>query len=142
MRRFLVLAALLTALLVTGNAQSTTGAPPCELTAQLTMTTATTTQIVALAAGQAVRVCGFVLQGSGSATATTVKFVHGTGTACATGIADLTPAWNMPASAVAMPNGVIAPSGVVLFKTAVGSALCATSSAAGTVRMLVIYAQY
>ena len=44
----------------------------CNNSAQLQMTTATTTQLVALVASQKVRVCSFSIQGSTSATGTTL----------------------------------------------------------------------
>lgn len=105
------------------------------------MTTATTTQLVALVAGAKVRICSYAIQGSTTSTATTLKLVYGTGTACATGTTSLTPAWNMPASSTALPMSEGAGVGE-LFQTPVGDALCATSSAAGTVNIRVTYAQF
>ena len=105
------------------------------------MTTATTTQIVAVGSTAKVRICAYAIQGSTSSTATTLKLVYGTGTACASGTTALTPAWNMSASSTALPfsqgHGV-----GELFQTPVGDALCATSSAAGTVNISVTYAQF
>jgi hypothetical protein len=113
----------------------------CNKSAQLQMTTATTTQIVALSTGQQVRICAYAIQGSTTATGTTLKLVYGTGTACATGTTSLTPAWNLPASSVALPfsegHGV-----GELFQTLASNALCATNSAAGTVNISVTYAQF
>ncbi len=113
----------------------------CNHFAQLQMTTATTTQIVALVAGAEVRICSYAIQGSTTSTATTLKLVYGTGTACASGTTSLTPAWNMPASSTALPftqgHGV-----GELFQTPAGDALCATNSAAGTVNISVTYAQF
>lgn len=113
----------------------------CNNSKMLQMTTATTTQLVALVAGQSVRVCSYAIQGSTTSTATTLQLVYGTGTACATGTTALTPAWNMPASSTALPmthgDGV-----GQLFATPAGDALCATSSAAGTVNLLISYAQF
>lgn len=125
-----------------GNAAGNlAGLTICNASAQLQMATATTTQIVALAASQKIRVCGYAIQGSTSATATTLKLVYGTGTACATGTTQITPAWNMPVSSVAMP--MAHGSGIgELFSTATGNALCATSSAAGTVNIFLTYSQY
>lgn len=107
----------------------------------LQMTTATTTQLVALVAGESVRVCAYAIQGSTTSTATTLKLVYGTGTACATGTTALTPAWNMPASSTALPSTQGHGVGQ-LFATPAGDALCATSSAAGAVNILVTYAQF
>jgi len=113
----------------------------CNQSVALQMTTATTTQLVALVAGEQVRVCSYAIQGSTTSTATTLKLEYGTGTACATGTTALTPAWNMPASSTALPmthgHGV-----GQLFAAPAGNALCAVSSAAGTVNILVTYAQF
>jgi hypothetical protein len=113
----------------------------CNQSKFLQMTTATTTEIVPLVAGQKVRVCGYEIQGSTTATATTLKLVYGTGTACATGAVQLTPAWNMPASSTALPMAAGTGAGE-LFATAAGNALCSTSSAAGTVNIRVTFAQF
>lgn len=113
----------------------------CNQSSLLQMTTATTTQIVALASGQEVRVCAYEIQGSTTATATTLKLVSGTGTNCGTGTANLTPAWNMPASSTALP--MASGSGIgELFSTPVGAALCATNSAAGTVNIRVTWTRF
>lgn len=106
----------------------------CDSFAFLQMTTATTTQLVALAAGKSIRVCAYSIQGSTTATATTLRFVQGTGSNCATGLASITPAWNMPASSTALPSSVGSGLGQV-FATGAGNALCATSTAAGTVNI-------
>ena len=113
----------------------------CNKFAQLQMTTATTTQIVALAAGQQIRICAYAIQGSISSTATTLKLVYGTGTTCATGTTSLTPTWNLPASSTALPFSEGHGLGE-LFQTPAANALCATSSAAGTVNISVTYAQF
>jgi hypothetical protein len=113
----------------------------CNNFAQLQMTTATTTQIVALVSSQKVRICAYAIQGSTTATATTLKLVYGTGAACVTGTANLTPAWNLPASSTALPFSEGKGDGE-LFQTLAGNALCATNSAAGTVNISVTYAQF
>lgn len=105
------------------------------------MTSATTTQIVALVSGQKVRVCAYAIQGSTTSTATTLKLVYGTGTNCASGTTSITPAWNMPASSTALPFSEGHGAGEIM-QTAAGDALCATSSAAGTVNIHVTYAQF
>lgn len=104
------------------------------------MTTATTTQIIALGSGQQIRVCAYAIQGSTTATATTLKLVYGTGTNCATGTTSLTPAWSLPATT---PAFLSQGHGVgELFQTPAGDALCGTNSAAGTVNILVTYGQF
>jgi hypothetical protein len=113
----------------------------CNHFKQLQMTTATTTQLVALVSGQQVRICAYALQGSTTSTGTTLTLVYGTGTSCATGTTSLTPAWNMPASSTALPFSEGKGVGE-LFQAPAGNALCATSSAAGTVNISVTYAQF
>jgi len=111
------------------------GVVACDSSAQLAMSAATTTQMVALAAGKAVYVCGFAINGGG---ATTTKLVAGTGTSCGTGTVTLTPAFSLgTATTVAMGGGL----GYVA-KAAAGNALCATNSAAVTANIFVAYTQF
>jgi len=111
----------------------------CNLTASLQMTTATTTQIIALSGTTSIHVCSYQIQGSTTSTATTLKLVAGTGTNCGTVTATETPAWNMAASSSTVQN--IGTWGQ-LFVAPSGSALCGTNSAAGTVNIEVSYTQY
>jgi len=130
------------AIYIAGNAAGLqTGLAVCNNSAQLQMATATTTQIVALSGTTAIRVCAISVQGSVTSTATTLKFIAGTGTACATPTATLTPTWNFPLSTSAPPWGLGSGIGT-LFQTPAGSALCATNSAAGTVNIMISYTQY
>lgn len=97
------------------------------------ITTATTTQLVALSAGKAVYVCGF------SATfgaTTTLGFEYGTGTNCGTGTTALT--------------GVMAPAtGTFIsmnsdgtdFTAPSGNALCAVSTGTGGIQGVLTYVQ-
>jgi hypothetical protein len=112
-----------------------TGLVGCDSSAQLTVSTATTTQIVALVAAKTIYICGFLINGAGAATA---KLVYGTGTNCATGQVSLTPAFTLAAgSNVSFGNGL----GYVL-KTASANALCLTNSAAVAANVLVTYTQF
>jgi hypothetical protein len=114
---------------------STAGIVKCDSSAQLTMSTATTTQMVAPAAGKSIYVCGFAINGGG---ATTAKLVAGTGTNCGTGTVTLTPAFSLAnATTVALGGGL----GYVA-KAASGNALCATNSAAATANLFVAYTQF
>lgn len=117
------------------------GLTVCDKSAQLQMTTATTTQLVALVANQKIRVCGYQIQGSTVATATNVTLVYGTGAACVTGTTAITPAFTYPASSVGLPASYGGGAGEV-FQTIASNALCATSSAAGTVNIFVTYTQF
>lgn len=139
LRRFALIFALLTGC---SFAQQQIILPTvCNQSTFLQMTTATTTQLVALAAGASIRVCSYAIQGSTTSTATTLKFEYGTSASCAAGATALTPTWNMPASSTALPSSQGHGVGQ-LFQTPAGDALCAVSSAAGTVNIFITYAQF
>ena len=112
--------------------------PPisCNQSVVISMSAATTAQLVALVAGQRIHVCGFVLQG---AAVTTIKFVSGTGANCGTGTADLTGpfAFNTTPSTVPFGSGVGR-----AFSTPIGAALCATNSQAAQVQGVASFAQF
>lgn len=94
----------------------------------------TTAELVPLSASTVIRVCSFGLTDS---LAGTVKFIDGTGSACATSPSDLT------AAMVAPTNGFIGLSAGngSLIRTRAGRALCLTSGT-GTITGWVSYAQY
>lgn len=94
-----------------------------------------------LVSAKKVRVCSYALQGSTTSTATTLKFVYGTGSNCASGTTAITPTFNFPASSTSLPFGQGAGLGEV-FQTAASNELCATNSAAGTVNIFIAYTQY
>lgn len=90
-------------------------------------------QLVALTAAQRVYVCGFGFE-SDTAT-TTVQFIYGTGTACATGETDITgPMTLLASNPIAVANG-----GATQFATAAGNALCVELGAATQVNGWVTY---
>lgn len=106
----------------------------CTNQASATVTAAATTQVVALAASQVIRVCSFSVGMSASGTA---KFVQGTGANCGTGTADITPATNITSGNVwAIGNGEAS-----VLRTGSGNALCVTA-ATGNAQVFVTYAQY
>ena len=92
-------------------------------------------ELVALVSGDIIHVCGF---GFESDTATTsVQFIYGTGTACATGETDLTgPMTVLASTPVAVANG-----GATQFRTAASNALCIELGAATQVNGWVTYYQ-
>lgn len=115
----------------------TTSLDPCFVTAKqsvaISIAGATATQLVALAAGKSVYVCGFTA--SVGAT-TTIQLQYGTGSVCASGTTQLT--------------GVIAPStGTVVsfaadgteFTAPAGNALCLTPTGTGGVQGFLSYVQ-
>ncbi len=106
----------------------------CDSSAVLTMSTSTTTQAIALAAGKSVYVCGFVLNADGK---TTAQLVQGTGSNCGTGQSSMTPAFSLTAGgSVGIGQGV----GRLLAANA-GSAVCVTNTSKSTLSVLLIYAQ-
>jgi hypothetical protein len=107
----------------------------CPSSAVINVAAAATTQLVALASSQIIRVCSFVI--SGDTLATTATFVYGTGANCGTGQVALTGAMRLP------DEGSIALSGMngSLFRSIASNALCLTA-ATGAVTGFVTYAQY
>jgi hypothetical protein len=103
----------------------------------ITPATATTTQIVAAAAGKTIYVTAWYL-GNG-ATAQTVIFQSGTGSSCATGEAAVSPTFALPAST---PGVVMGDGSAVIFSAGLGNALCATTSAASSTPIMVTYQQF
>lgn len=112
----------------------------CTANAFLNMTTATTTEIVALSGSTHIYVCSFSVVSEGDV-ASTVKFVSGTGSNCATSQEDRSSGMILGAGAtvgVARGSG----EGMILKTGAAGDALCVTSSGAANVGIDVSYAQF
>lgn len=100
------------------------------------------TELVAISGSTTIYVCGFSLATS-SSTAVSVRLVKGTGTACATNEASVTPTYVLQAPASVGPTGIVVPpSGHTGLKTAAGDALCIETNAAQTVQAIVWYAQF
>ena len=119
-----------------GNASGNlAGVVSCDNSAQLTISTATTTQMVALVAAKSIYICGFVINGAG---ATTAKFVYGTGANCATGPVNLTPAFTLATGSNIVYGGGLG----YITKTIAANALCVTNSAAVAANVLVSYTQF
>jgi hypothetical protein len=112
----------------------------CTNNAFLNMTTATTTEIVALSGSTVIYVCSFSIVSEGDAQ-TSVKFVSGTGTDCATSQADRSSGMILTAGAtvgISRGSGV----GMVLKSDAGGDALCVTQSGAANIGVDISYAQF
>lgn len=110
----------------------------CTSTARLNMTTATTTEIVALSGSTHVYVCSYSFHVSAAAD---VKLVSGTGTNCATSAADITANWDF-AAADAGVNRTSGGGSIVAKTNDAGDAVCAVSSASVDVDVEVSYAQF
>lgn len=120
------------------NIQGQNSARPiyCSESAFLNMTTATTTQLVALTASQIIYVCSYAFEAAG---ATNAKLVYGTGTNCATGTTDATPTWEWTAQTGINRNSG---GGNIVTKTAVSNAICASSSAAVNLKVEISYTKF
>jgi hypothetical protein len=129
-------AAPATASYMAGNSSGNlAGIVACDSSALIVVSTATTSQIVALVSGKSIYVCALAINGGG---ATTAKLVYGTGTNCGTGQTNLTPAFSLAlATTVSLGGGV----GYVT-KTPSGNALCVTNSAAVAANVFVAYTQF
>lgn len=103
--------------------------------AAISVSTATTTQLVALSASAVIHVTSFDVIAGGSGN---ITFVYGTGSSCGTGTTSLTGAYPLTAQAgIAKGNGL----GPVLVVPA-GNALCVTTSAAVQMSGSVSYTQF
>jgi len=112
-----------------------TGLVACDNSALLSTAAATTTQAIALQAGKSIYVCGYVVNAGGT---NTVRIVQGTGTNCATGLTNMTPAFNLINGGLMTFGGGLGH----LLRTNAGRALCITSTAAAALNILVIYTQF
>jgi hypothetical protein len=117
--------------------QNSTSPIYCTESAFLNMTTATTTQIVALSGSTVIYVCSYSIHVGGAAD---VKLVSGTGTNCVTGQADESTNYDFGAADAGINR--TAGGGNIVLKTDAGDALCVTSSAAVDVDVEVSYAQF
>lgn len=108
----------------------------CDNTAIYDASTNGSTQLVALTSSQTIYVCGYSFGVGG--TATNVKLVYGTGSNCATGATNITPAYQLAA------NGGIVDRAPYYngMKTAASNALCINASAANAVQAVVYYTKY
>lgn len=108
----------------------------CEDTVAVSVGAGATTQLVALAAGEQIRVCSFSLS---MAAAGTVQLITGTGVNCAAGPTALTGAYTL---AQGIPLGVGGNLGRAMTGPA-GDALCLVTTGAGaTAQGVLSYAQY
>lgn len=102
---------------------------------KIDVSTATTTQLVALASSQKIYITSWDVIAAGTGT---IKLVYGTGSSCGTGTTDLTGAYSLVAqSGIAKGNGL----GPVLVVPA-SNALCVTTSAAVGMQGSVSYTQF
>lgn len=91
------------------------------------------TELVALTSGRTIYVCGYSIMAGGTVN---VKLIYGTGTACATGSANMTPTYQLLAQ-VGIVDGSPFNRGL---KTASANALCINTSAGVSTQAIVYYA--
>jgi hypothetical protein len=112
-----------------------TGIIQADASAAISVSTATTTQIVALSSSKKIYVSSFDVIAGGTGN---ITFVYGTGSNCGTGTTSLTGAYNLTAQAgIAKGNGL----GAVLVVPA-SNALCVTTSAAVQMSGSIAYTQF
>lgn len=130
-----LLALLVIPLLLLASPVAAATAPAADSSVAINVSTATTTQLVALSAGKRIYITSFDVIAAGTGN---IGFVYGTGSSCGTGTTALTGTYNLVAQAgIAIGTGL----GSVLVVPA-GNALCVTTSAAVGMAGSVSYAQY
>jgi hypothetical protein len=102
------------------------------------ITTATTTQLVALSAGQTVFVCGFTFAMTG--TTPTFQFEYGTGASCGTGTTVLTGAFQNDI-ATGFGQYIYGGGEMTIFAAASANALCIVSAGTPTINGVVTFVQ-
>jgi len=104
----------------------------CNAAAQYSSSVAGTTQLVPLATGKAIYICGYDIS---AAAGSTLQLVYGTGSNCGTGTTNVTPAFTPTNTNDSSPffRGLLVP---------LSNALCLTQTGAVAVQALVFYGQY
>jgi hypothetical protein len=112
-----------------------------------TLSTTVTVQQIAGVANQKIYICGYYILASTATTAVTLKWTEGTGGACGTGTANVTPAiFTTPTSAPTVANFTLGPFGgtAMPWMSTAGDGLCITQSSgtnATTLSGVILYTQ-
>lgn len=106
----------------------------CDSTAIYDASTNGSTELVALTSGRTIYVCGYTIMAGGTVN---VKLIYGTGTACATGSTNMTPAYQLTAQAGVSDQSPFSRG----LKTASANALCINASAGVAAQAIVYYAK-
>ena len=122
---------------VTVRAGNSNAIISCDANAKLNMTTATTTEIVALSGSTRIYVCSYSIMTSAAAN---VKFVDGTGTNCGTSQSDVSSNMHFLSTMPGIARG--SGQGMLLKTSTDGDALCVTSSAAVNVDVDISYTRF
>jgi hypothetical protein len=115
----------------------------CDKVAVANIVTATNTQLVAISGSTKVYVCSYAIEIQGVATtAGTLSLNYGTGSACATGTVQVTPAY-VGSTTAGNPWSISVGSGLgALLRTTAGQAFCATSTTTTPIKVGITYAQF
>lgn len=108
------------------------GVIQCDKSITYDASTSGSTELQALTAARTIYVCGYTVAAAGTVN---VKLIYGTGTACATGSNNLTPAWQLIAQAGVGDASTFWRG----MKTASANALCINTSAGVAVQAIVYY---
>jgi hypothetical protein len=134
----LIVCALLLSLLFVPNAGAQqAGAQQilCSKSQQFSLGATSITQIVPAIVGQAIHICGIVL--NTGAAAATYQLTVGTGTNCNANTVAVTPAWTLPANGSFVDRNIF-----TWFSSPQGYALCHTITGTGPMNVLVMYHQF
>jgi len=107
----------------------------CDSTAKLNMTSATTTEIVAISGSTTIFVCSYAFHVGG---ANNLKLVRGTGSNCGTGTTDVGVTWKFGAA----DAGINRVGTNIVAKGAASGALCVTTSTTAAADIEIEYAQF
>ena len=107
----------------------------CNKTAVYDASASGSSQMIAAVSGKAIYVCGYTILSAGTVN---VKFVSGTGSNCATGPTNLTPAFQLTAQVGAVDGSQYYRG----LGAAASKAFCINASAGVAVQALVYYAQF
>jgi hypothetical protein len=119
------------------------GLVQCDKFSQATISTATTTSLVAVSGSTTIYVCSYTVEIVGVATtAGTLALEQGTGAACVTSPTLITPTW-IGSTTAGAPWSVTEGNNIgYLFKTNASAALCALSTTTTVQKVAVRYAQF
>ena len=115
----------------------------CDSSVVINQATATTTQLVALAAGKKIYVCSAMVNQVGAVTAPTFQFVYGTGANCVTGQVALTGVITGANVAGTITNPQFGGTGLgYVFSAPASQALCITTTTTQPQKGLLSYTQF
>jgi hypothetical protein len=124
----------------TGTALNVVG--DCTGSVIVNMTSATTTELVALTSGQSIYICGWSINVIGAAGPPTWKLVYGTGANCGSGTTDLTGTFTSTTTTTAVEQFVYGGGVGYVAKAPVSNALCITTTTTSPQRGILTYRKF